>query len=294
MGINTRLVVYASDEKTAENACSEAFRRIAELEAIMSDYRPDSELMLFCQKAGSGSVKISTDLMTVLVQGQRVARQSNGAFDMTASPVVRLWRNARKSGAFPDPQALTSATKLVGWKNLELNTKAGTARLKKVGMQIDLGGIAKGYACDQVQVVLKKHGINSALVEMGGDIVVSNPPPDTTGWKILVPNGGTDNGPAELLFKNCAISTSGDTEQFVVIDGIQYSHIVDPRTGRATTDRVQATVIAPDGLTSDPLATACTVLGEQGAKELLRKFPGTQLYIRVLKQPRSGTRIRGS
>src|SRR5579862_5301967 len=124
------------------------------------------------------------------------------------------------------------------------------------GMRLDLGGIAKGYADDEVQKVLKQHGIKRALVEMGGDIVVSDPPPGSKGWEILVPNAGIDHAPDKLYFANQAISTSGDTEQFVVIGGVRYSHVVDPHTGQALTSRVQVTVIAPDGLTSDPLCKA--------------------------------------
>jgi thiamine biosynthesis lipoprotein len=119
---------------------------------------------------------------------------------------------------------------------------------------------------------------------MGGDIVVTGPPPGAPGWTIRVPNAGEDHGPADLVFANRAISTSGDTEQFVVIAGIQYSHVVDPRTGMALTSRVQATVTAPAGLTSDPLSTALTVLRKRDHARLLKAYPGTNRYLRVLER----------
>jgi hypothetical protein len=155
-------------------------------------------------------------------------------------------------------------------------------------MKLDLGGIAKGYAADAAQHVLQKHGITCALVELGGDIVVSGPPPGTEGWTIRVPNAGDDQGPTDLKIAHRAISTSGDTEQFAVIGGRRYSHVVDPRTGQALTNRVQVTVTAPDGLTSDPLSTALSVLGKEDHSKLLRAYPGTTAYVKLLPQASDG------
>ena len=133
--------------------------------------------------------------------------------------------------------------------------------------------------------MLKRYGLTRALVEMGGDMVVTGPPPRTGGWVVRVPNAGDDKGPADLVFVHRAISTSGDTEQFVVIGGVQYSHVVDPRTGQALTNRVQVTLTAPTGLTSDPLATALSVLSPQERRTFLDNFPATQAYVRVLRSP---------
>jgi len=125
---------------------------------------------------------------------------------------------------------------------------------------------------------------------LGGDIVVSGPPPETDGWTIRVLNAGNGEGPGELRFAERAISSSGDTEQFVVIGGRRYSHVIDPRTGQALTNRVQVTVIAPDGLTSDPLSTALTVLGAVERQRLLRAYPGTTGYVRVLAADQGASR----
>jgi thiamine biosynthesis lipoprotein len=288
MGVDARLVVYAPDQRTAEDACAAAFARIAALDSIMSDYRWDSELMRLCARAGrprsgpSRPVRVSPELFLVLRRAQAVARQSGGAFDVTVGPLVALWRQARKSGVLPDPAAIERARRLVGWQKLRLDERARTVRLAARGMKLDLGGIAKGYAGDEAQRVLKQHGITRALVEMGGDIVVSGRPPETEGWMIRVPNAGDDHGPVDMRFAGCAISTSGDTEQFVIIGGRRYSHVIDPHTGQALTNRVQVTLVAPDGLTSDPLSTALTLLGEEERRKLLAAYPGTKAYVRVL------------
>lgn len=282
MGVDARVIVYAPDQPTAEDACAAAFARIAALDSIMSDYRRDSELMRLCDRAGGPPVKVSDDLFLVLRRSQEVAKHSDGAFDITVGPLIGLWRQARKSAVLPDPAALARARKLVGWQKLRLNERTHTARLTTPGMKLDLGGIAKGYAADEAQKVLKKHGISHALVELGGDIVVTDPPPGAEGWKIRVPNAGDDQGPADLLFANRAISTSGDTEQYKVIAGKRYSHVVEPRTGQALTSRVQVTLTAADGLTSDPLSTALSILGRDGREKLLKAYPGTKAFVRVL------------
>lgn len=282
MGVDARLVVYAPDQPTAERACTAAFARIAALDSIMSDYRIDSELTRLCERAGGPPVRVSPELFTALRRSQEVARLTDGAFDITAGPLIRLWRQARKARVLPSAKEIAAARRLIGWKKLKLDSKARTAHLTVRGMKLDLGGIGKGYAADAAQAALKRHGITRALVELGGDIVVTDPPPGTEGWTIRVPNAGNDQGPADFRFTNRAISTSGDTVQFAVINGRQYSHVVDPRTGQALTNRVQVTVLAPDGLTSDPVSTALGVLGDQNNEKLLKAYPGTSAYVRVL------------
>ncbi|MFY9234600.1 MAG: FAD:protein FMN transferase [Fimbriimonadaceae bacterium] len=279
MGVDARLVVYAPDRQTAEKACAAAFARMAALDSIMSDYRRDSELMRLCDRGGG---RISPDLFKVISAAQEVSRKSDGAFDVTVGPLVQLWRTARKARVLPQPEEIAAARRLVGWKKVRLDPRTRTVRLTVPRMRLDLGGIAKGYAADQAQRILKKHGITRALVELGGDIVVSGPPPGTKGWTIRVPNAGKGKAPVDMRLASCAISTSGDTEQFAVIGGVRYSHVVDPRTGRALANRVQTTVVARDGLTSDPLSTALTVLDPKGRRQLLKAYPGAKSFVRVL------------
>ena len=283
MGVDARIVVYAPDKASAEKACTAAFARIADLDAMMSDYRKDSELMRLCDKAGGPPVKVSPELFKVFKRAREVSQRSGGVFDITVGPLVQLWRRARKTSVLPTTAEIDAARKLVGWRKVHLDEPTQSVRLMEKGMKLDLGGIAKGYADDEAQIVLKKNGISRALVEMGGDIVVSGPPPDSRGWTIRVPNAGSNHGPVDMQFANRAISTSGDTEQFVIIGGKRYSHVVDPRTGWALTSRVQATIVAPDGLTSDPLSKVMTFLGTRQRARFLKAYPGTQTWVRVLK-----------
>lgn len=282
MGVDARFVVYAPDQPTAERACTAAFARIAALDSIMSDYRPNSELMRLCARAGGPPVRVSPDLFRVLRRAQEVSRQSDGAFDVTVGPLITLWRKARKTAVLPDPAELELARSRVGWQKIQLNEAARTVRLTVPGMKLDLGGIGKGYAADAAQRLLKDHGITRALVELGGDVVMTGAPPGTQGWKVRTPNAGDDQGPVDLHLEYCAISTSGDTIQFVVIGDRRYSHLVNPRTGQALTSRVQVTLIAPDGLTSDPLSKAVSILTEEERAQLLQSYPRVKAYVRVL------------
>jgi len=279
MGIDARIVLYAPDQKTAEVAAEAAFKRIAVLEDVMSDYRPTSELMRLCAQPAKKPVKISPDLYKVLKVSQQISAQSGGAFDVTVGPLIQLWRKARKEGKLPDPALIRAAKKLVGYRKLKLNAKDQTATLAENGMKLDLGGIAKGFAADEALIQVQKNGVKSALIEMGGDIVLGDAPPKTEGWQVIVPNN--TSGKPEMTLKNCAISSSGDTEQFVVIGGKRYSHVVDPKTGNGLTRRVQASIIAPNGLTSDPISTALTVLNERGRERLLRNYRTSKVFIKT-------------
>jgi thiamine biosynthesis lipoprotein len=290
MGVQARLVVYAPDEATAERACTAAYQRVSALEDSMSDYRPRSELLQLCARAGSGPVKVSEELFYVLKKARELSEKTDGAFDVTVGPLVQLWRAARKTGKLPSAAALEQAKQLVGWRTLVLDERSGTVNLTKPGMRLDLGGIAKGYAGDQVLAVLKSFGITRALFEAGGDIVVGDPPPGKTGWPIDVENPIGSAG--RLKLANCAISTSGDTVQFVEIGGTRYSHVVDPRTGLGLTSHYAATIIAPAGIDSDALSTAACVLGPDAAGPILKAY-AARGWIRRVDRPASTTQAAG-
>ncbi|KAJ3058272.1 hypothetical protein HK102_010591, partial [Quaeritorhiza haematococci] len=202
--------------------------------------------------------------------------KTGGWLDPTIAPVGRLWRRARRDRKLPDPEKLEEALALVGMDKLVLDPKARTVRLTRPGMKLDVGGTAKGYAAQAAIDVLRARGVDRALVAGAGDIVVSGPPPDAEGWTI----GGATLEPSKaepeiyLSLKDAAVSTSGDAERFVVIDGRRYSHIINPRTGRAIEDRASVTVVAPDGEAADVLETAAYMLGPEKGLELIDSIPG--------------------
>jgi len=285
MGVRVSVAMYAPDAETAQGAARAVFEKFAALEEIMSDYRADSEIMRLCAATPGESYPVSEDLFRVLDRSQDMSKRSGGAFDVTVGPLVRLWREARKTKVLPSPESLTRARDLVGWGLLHVDADSRTVRLDRPGMRLDLGGIAKGYACERWLEVLSKMGIDRAMIEAGGDIAASGAPPGKLGWRIDV-----QGLVAPLYLKNQGISTSGDANQFVVIGGKRYSHILDPATGLGLTDRKQVTVLAPDATTSDSLATACSVLGDEQGRILAEQY-GAKLIAIVRAGSGSAGRI---
>jgi thiamine biosynthesis lipoprotein len=284
MGTKFRIVLYAPDEATAQKASRAAFDRVAALDAMMSDYRSTSDLMRLCAKAGGLPVPVSEELFVVLTKAEAASRLSDGAFDVTVGPVVQLWRLSRRTQRLPEAEQLERARALVGWKNVVLDPKERTVKLLKPGMLLDLGGIAKGYAGDEAQKVLKFHGITQALVAGGGDIVVSGPPLGKEGWDIAIRPLLEVEGKAgpRLLLRDGAVSTSGDANQYVEIDGKRYSHIVDPKTGIGLVGRMSATVVARDGTTSDSLTKVVAVLGPERGFKLIETVEGASArFVRL-------------
>jgi thiamine biosynthesis lipoprotein len=283
MGTRFRILVYAPDEATANKAARAAFARIKQLDGIMSDYKPESELMRLCAKAGGPPVRVSEELFFVLEKAQQVARLSDGAFDVTVGPVVRLWRFARKAQRLPDADELKEALPLVGYKMMILDPKERTVRLTREKMQLDLGGIAKGYAGDEAVKVLREHDLTRVLVAAGGDIVAGDPPPGEKGWTVGIANLShpEEKPKRSMLLANAAVSTSGDAEQYVEIGDKRYSHIVDPKTGVGILGQFSATVTARRGIDSDSLTKIVAVLGPEKGFKLLEGIKGVEaLYIR--------------
>jgi FAD:protein FMN transferase len=285
MGTPFRIVLYAADRSSAEAAAEAAFTRIKELNDILSDYDTDSELSRLSQTAGSGkAVKLGDDLWRVLERSDRMARETGGAFDVTCGPVVSLWRKARREGKLPDSGKLSEARQAAGYKKLRLNPRERTAQLLVPYMRLDLGAIAKGYAVDEALKVLRSRGIRSALVSGGGDLAVSDAPPGTNGWRIELAPIDATNAPAVgfVLLENAALATSGDVFQHVEINGVRYSHIVDPLTGIGLTDHSLVVVIAKDCLTADVLSTSASVLGPEKG---LRFVESQDACARVVRKP---------
>jgi FAD:protein FMN transferase len=277
MGVKARVVLYGDHEESARAAAAAAFARIAELEAIMSDYRPDSELSRLSEAAIDRDVEVSQDLLLVLVRAREFSEASGGAFDVTIGPLSALWRSARAEGRLPGAEELREARERVGYPLMEINQGAATVRLRASGMKLDLGGIAKGYAVQEALTVLHEHGHARCLVALAGDIAVGDPPPGAQGWRIAVET--CIGEPTAVVLSNACISTSGATEQFVEIGGVRYGHIIDSRTGLGSTRRTAAVVITPDGTEADALGTCLYLLGVEDAATLLRRYPRAAAWV---------------
>lgn len=282
MGLPVRLVLHARDREAAESAARAAYARIARLDRMMSDYRPDSELRRLEQRAGE-AVHVSPELLAVVSRALEISRATGGAFDPTVAPLVALWRESRSTRRLPDPARLAAARARVGWQHVELDTARSEIRLSRSGMRLDLGGVAKGYILQEALRTVRGKGVDRALIESGGDIVAGDAPPGRTGWNVASPGADPAFAARAARLTNAALATSGPAAQSVEIDGVRYSHIVDPRTGLGVTTGLVAHVIADDAAWADGLATALTVLGSGGLTSLRSRFPGT--LISLVAQP---------
>jgi FAD:protein FMN transferase len=282
MGTEFTIIVYA-EEAVAKKASGEGFERVASLELVMSDYNAESEVLLLARKndATPGvAIPISEDLCRVVAAAIKTAELSDGAFDVTVSPFVKLWRISRKTQILPTPEDLAKAKAVVGWQHLKLDSTKKTLTLAKPRVRLDFGGIGKGFAADEVLTILReKYGIRSALIAAAGDITVSDAPPGKAAWEVEI-MGLTKTEPRRKLhLKNASVSTSGDLEQVAVIGGVRYSHIVSPKTGLGLTGRRSVTVIAPSGTLADSLTKVGSVLDPEMALAKLKAIPGVEVSI---------------
>lgn len=250
------IILYANDESQAKHATQKAFQRINDLEQIMSDYLPESEVSLLSKHSGDAhKTKVSKDLFKVLKKSKKWSKKTNGSFDITIGPLSKLWRRAFRQKEMPDSSAILASKKLVNYKWIKVFHFSKNVKLKKQNMRIDLGGIAKGYAVDEAMKVLKKQGIKSALIEGGGDILVSEAPPEKEGWEIFTPGYKK-----HYVLKNKAIATSGAQYKYIQWKGEKYSHIINPISGYGMTHRRTITVITKTCADADALASSCSVM----------------------------------
>ncbi len=276
MGTTFNIVLYAPDSALARRAADAAFARIDTLNQRLSDYLADSELSRLSATAGEGqAVPVSDDLWTVLKAAQHLAEQTDGAFDVTVGPLTRLWRWAMRRNRLPPEDELEQARQAVGYRHLALDSAARAVCLKKPGMRLDLGGIAKGFAVDEALAVLQAHGLTRVLVDGGGDIRLGDPPPNARGWRIEVSRVMADGERVqeERFLARKAVATSGATYRYVEVDGVRYSHILDPHTGMGLSDERLVTVIAPTGMQADALASALSVLGPDDGLAFVAGLP---------------------
>ncbi len=265
---------------------NQAFERVAQLNQICSDYLPDSEINQFAKSPSRYPIEVSDDLFALFALAEKLHRETDGAFDITAGPLIRLWRMTRKNRRMPTREQLNSAKERTGFQHLELDASNRTITKKIDGMLFDLGGIAKGYAADEALKILREGGFPRALVAASGDIVVGDAPPNEEGWRVGIETLELDTELKNLqvvLLENKAISTSGDTRQYVELNGSRYSHIVSTKTGLGLTERIGASVIAPNAVTSDTHATIVTLLGEKEGLQFIRNIRGVECQIAVIK-----------
>lgn len=278
MGTTFRIIFYADSVDKAKDAAKAAFARIDELNLIFSDYQENSEVSRLSQMAGnSAKVPISSELWEVLKYSKQLSRKSRGAFDVSIGPLSKLWRRAFRQMEFPKLDRIQEAQSLVNYRDIKLYRKGPRAKLRREGMRIDLGGIAKGYTVDAVYRVLAARGLNRALVDGGGDIYAGDPPPGTSGWEVQILAAGEGEEPKKIVLTRRAIASSGSTYKYLEWNGEKYSHIIDPRTGLGITETEIINVAAGSCMQADAFASTLSILNKLERSLLLDRFPNVAL-----------------
>ncbi len=270
MGSAFNLIIVSTDSNKANHLARKSYELVDSLNHIFSNYDSSSELSKINASAGLLPYKMSTAMLDLVQKSQYAYIQTKGAYDISIGPLSILWRNARKAKLFPEASTVIATKKLVGFAQVKINKRLGTIFLPNADMQLDFGGIAKGYIAQWVINYLKANGIQQALADAGGDIVMSGAPLNQKGWLIGVnlPETTDDLLNKKLQLSNCSVATSGDVYQFIEYKGVKYSHIINPLTGYGVTNLRNVTIIAKTGATADWLATACSILPIKEAKQL--------------------------
>lgn len=283
--MDTVMTIKLYDEKN-EEILDKAFQRIKEIEGKMSTTIEDSDVSKINKNAGKTPVKVDDEVYKVLVRAKYFAELTDGAYEPTIGPLVDLWdiRNEGKNNKhdIPSKEDIEKALNKVDYKKLEL-LEDNKVFLKEEGMRLDLGGIAKGYAADEIKRILKENGVNSAIVDLGGNIYAVGSKAQDEYWKIGIqnPKGQRGSYAGIMEVKDSSVVTSGDYERYVEVDGKKYHHIIDSKTGYPSDNELSAiSIIAKSSTDSDALSTALFVLGREKSEEVLKKLEGIEvIYI---------------
>jgi thiamine biosynthesis lipoprotein len=278
MGSTFSVVLYGAGPEKLRSAAEQAFEEVRRLDGMLSNYRPKSEWSEVNRYAGERPVRISSELYNLLAACQEYSRQSEGTFDITVGPLMKLWGFYKGSGRLPHRAEIRAVLGRVGYENVVLNPAERTVRFGKQGVELDPGGIGKGYAVDKMVEILRANGIDSALVTAGGSSVYAlGAPPNERGWRLKLRHPRKhDQTVEEVTLKDASLSTSGNYEKFFRASGRVYSHIMDPRTGWPAQGTLSVSVIATETLDSEAWTKPFFIQGRRWAAK--HKPEGFRVY----------------
>jgi thiamine biosynthesis lipoprotein len=272
------IVAYVERPDEARITLERALDEVDRIDRLMSHYREDSPLSRVNRDAAHGPVSVDRELFDFISLALKYGAESDGAFDVTVGPLMRAWGFFRGEGRFPTDAELARARGATGLGHVTLNTRDRTIRFDRDGVEIDLGGIAKGYAVDRAVETLRREGVRAALVSAGGSTVYAlGTPPDKPHWTIAIQDPLDSLKVAfDVPLENRALSISGVSEKFFELGGVRYSHIMDPRTGRPVEGVLSVIVQAPTGTAGDAIDNVLFVQGVERGRAFLRRHAGVQ------------------
>lgn len=264
-----------------EQAVKEAFGEFERIHRLANVFDANSQVGQINQQAGKASVVTDGDLISIIGRAQTLSNQLNGTFDISIGPLTELWGIGRKGEFVPTQADINDVLSLVDYRLVKVDERQNTVFLPRAGMKLDLGGIAKGYATDKAIERLKAHGIKSALVNAGGNVRVIGARPDGQPWRIGVqhPQKGSEVIAKLALTEWDTMETSGDYQRFITVNGVRYSHILDPRTGWQPREVSSVTMVLNNSTDGDIFSTALFILGIDRGLALIKQFPGVEAII---------------
>lgn len=291
MGTMLTITAWGVDSAGVLSAVNAGRAAVMRVDSLMSSYREESDVTRVARDAGS-AVRVSPETIHVLILARKYWNISHGKFDPTIGPLTELWAKAREQGKIPSRSDLAAARKMVGFALIEFDSAKSTVRLPSKGMRIDLGGIAKGFALDQARDAMKA-GAAAGMVDLGGNVLVFGRSPSPNGrWKIgIVDPRNSDEIVGTVELDSGAVATSGDNENFTVIQGRRYSHIIDPVTGFPAQGVASATAFGPRGELSDGMSASLFLLGSSAAMRVADSLGAGAI---VVEDQKSGSLRRES
>jgi len=270
MGSAYSIAVYGYDREQMQAAVEAAFDEVRQLDSMLSNYKPDSEWSEVNREAARHPVRISPELFQLLSACQAYSRESEGAFDISVGPLMKVWGFYKGTGHLPHRAEVLAAMESVGYRHVHLDPTSQTVSFDRAGVELDPGGIGKGYAVDRMVDVLKSKGIAIALVAASGSSIygLGAPPNEPRGWHITIRDPRNERASvAEAFLKNESLSTSGSYEKFFRAEGHVYSHIMDPRTGYPAPGMLSVSLITPRTIDSEAWAKPFFINGRHWAAQ---------------------------
>jgi thiamine biosynthesis lipoprotein len=283
MGTSVQVRTFGGDEAASRAAIDEAFASFAEIDRLMSNYRDDSELALVNRRAPADAVPVTDATFSVLDAARRVSAASDGAFDVTVGPLVRLWGFHDKTPHIPTAAELAAVRPLVDYRNVVLDPQRKTVHFVRQGVELDLGGIAKGFAVEVAAGVLRRRGLDG-FIDAGGNQYLLGTPVGKKTWTVGIKNPDRPDRVLGIVEKGeTSVSTSSDDSNFLVAGNRKYGHILDPRTLEPSNAALSATVLSRDGTLADAVSKAAFILGPDAGLGLVDSFPGMSAVIAYRK-----------
>jgi len=281
MGCAYAIVAYGRDAGALSGIVEAAFDEVDRIDRLMSHYKPESALSRLNREAAGGPVAVDPELFGLIAESLRYSRESDGAFDVTVGPLMKAWGFFRGGGRVPGPDELAELRGRVGYAHVILDPAQRTIRFDRPGVELDLGGIAKGYAVDRAVERLRNRQVPAALVSAGGSTVFGlGAPPGHAAWEVGVQDpADPDRVALTVRLKDRALSVSGSYEKSFEKDGVRYSHIMDPRAGRPVQGVLSVAVLTDTGTAGDALDDAFFVLGAARTRAYLRRLPATEAFF---------------